>query len=85
MVIKELVKSTIKPKEIEILEAKVFVAEDIEDFSEEDFEGFVFTLKEYTKDEYINELAEKNKSLESQITETEEALIELYEMRGVLE
>lgn len=85
MVIKESVKSTIRPKEIEILETKVFIAEDIKDFSEEDFEGFMFTLKEYTKDEYINELAEKNKSLETQITETEEALVELYEMRGVLE
>lgn len=84
MITKENVRSTIKPNEIEILETKVFVAENIREVSEEDFEGFEFNLKEYEKDEYINTLAEKNKDLEVQIIENEEALIELYEMVGGL-
>lgn len=34
---------------------------------------------EYTKDEYIKLLADKNKALEKQIEDTEVALLQLYE------
>lgn len=37
---------------------------------------------QYDKDEYIELIAEKNKALEKQVTDTQLALTELYEMKG---
>ena len=36
----------------------------------------------YTKDEYIKLMAEKNAELESQLTDTQLALCDVYEMIG---
>ncbi|MBS6062649.1 MAG: hypothetical protein KH972_02135 [Peptostreptococcaceae bacterium] len=38
---------------------------------------------QYGKDEYIELIAEKNKALEKQVTDTQLALTELYEMKEV--
>ena len=44
------------------------------------FTGYEFTLTEYEKDEYIKLQAEKNESLGQQVTDTQVALTEVYEM-----
>jgi hypothetical protein len=41
---------------------------------------YEFTLTEYDKDEYIRIQAEKNASLEEQMTQAQEAMCEIYEM-----
>lgn len=40
---------------------------------------WVYDEVQYTKDEYIKLLADKNKALEKQIEDTEVALLQLYE------
>ena len=68
------------------METKVFVASNIEEInetvSEEEFNGFQFELTEYSKDEYIQILNEKNTSLEGQTTDAYMALCDVYELVG---
>lgn len=79
-------RSTVKPEDVEITESKVFSYEDITEIkvknSESDGEVtmYEFTLTEYDKDEYIRIQAEKNASLEEQMTQTQVALCDVYEM-----
>lgn len=79
-------RSTIEPPELELTETKVFVASDITPISEPDtedqpgFTGYEFDLTEYEKDEYIKLQAERNASLEQQVTDTQIALCEVYEL-----
>ena len=79
-------KSTVRPQDVEILETKVFVASNIEEVEEtvgeETFNGFQFDLTEYSKDEYIRLLDTKNQSLESQLTDAQLALCDVYELVG---
>lgn len=81
-------RSTVKPDEIELTESKVFVASNIVPVDEPDtvdqpgFHGFEFDLKEYSKDEYIQIQAEKNAALEVEMTNTQIAIVEVYEMIG---
>ena len=44
---------------------------------------YVYDEIQYTKDEYIKMMADKNESLEKEVTETQLALCELYESLGV--
>lgn len=79
-------KSTVKPDELELTESKVFVSSNITEVNEPGtdeqpgFTGYEFTLTEYEKDEYIKIQAEKNESLGQQVTDTQVALTEVYEM-----
>lgn len=79
-------RSTVKPLEMEVTETKVFVSSDIVQVDEPEtegqsgFTGYEFTLTEYEKDEYIKLQAEKNESLGQQVTDTQVALTEVYEM-----
>lgn len=79
-------RSTVKPLELELTETKVFVASNISPVDEpgtEDqpgFTGYEFDLVEYDKDEYIKIQAERNASLEQQVTDTQLALCEVYEL-----
>ena len=81
-------KSTVEPQELELTETKVFVASNItpvnESGTEEQpgFTGYEFDLVEYDKDEYIKLQAEKNDALEAQLTQTQIAMCEVYEMLG---
>lgn len=74
------------PKEIDIKETKVFVTTDIEQITVETEEDthieYQFNLIEYEKDEYIQMMVEKEKDLERQITDTQLALCDVYEMLG---
>lgn len=79
-------RSTVKPEDVEITESKVFSYEDITEIkvknpeSDDEVTMYEFTLTEYDKDEYIRIQAEKNTSLEEQMTQTQVALCDVYEM-----
>ena len=79
-------RSTVKPEDVEITESKVFSYEDITEIkvknpeSDDEVTMYEFTLIEYDKDEYIRIQAEKNASLEEQMTQTQVALCDVYEM-----
>ena len=77
------VKSTVAPDPLVIDEVNVWVHSNIvpveEVVGEETFKGFEYDMIQYEKDEYIRIMAEQNKTLESQMTDTQLALIEIYE------
>lgn len=79
-------RSTVKPEDVEITESKVFTYENITEIkvknheSDDEITMYEFTLTEYDKDEYIRIQAEKNASLEEQMTQAQEAMCEIYEM-----
>lgn len=79
-------RSTVKPEDVEITESKVFSYEDITEIkvknpeADDEVTMYEFTLTEYDKDEYIRIQAEKNASLEEQMTQTQVALCDVYEM-----
>lgn len=81
-------RSTVRPEEKVIDEFSVWVASDIEEVSEagvgdqEGFTGFEYNLIQYDKDEYISLIDDKNASLEQQMTDTQLALCDVYEMLG---
>lgn len=80
------VRSTQQPETQVIDEYSVWVAENITPVSEpgtdeqEGFVGYEYDLTQYTKDEYIKMIDEKNAVLETQVTDTQLALCEVYEM-----
>ena len=79
-----LQRSAVEPKAVEITESKVFVATDIEQVTvtmdEQEVQEYQFNLVEYDKDEYIQIISEKNEELEQQMTDTQIALCDVYEM-----
>ena len=78
-----IVRSSIKPKNIEILKNKVFVSSNIteveKNFDDETYTEYEYELIEYSKDEYIKLMAQKNIELENNVTETQLDLCEIYE------
>lgn len=81
-----LQRSAVKPSEREFTETKIFVYTDIKEVVESSENGdinlFEFNMIEYDKDEFIELLSDKNKSLESEITEIQLALCDVYERQG---
>lgn len=81
-------RSTVRPEEKVIDEFSVWIASDIQGVSEagvddqEGFTGFEYNLVQYDKDEYISMIDDKNASLEQQMTDTQIALCDVYEMLG---
>lgn len=79
-----LQRSAVEPKAVEITESKVFVATNIEQVTvtmdEQEVQEYQFNLLEYDKDEYIKIISEKNEELEQQMTDTQLALCDVYEM-----
>lgn len=79
-----LQRSAVEPKAVEITESKVFVATNIEQVTvtmdEQEVQEYQFNLVEYDKDEYIKIISEKNEELEQQMTDTQLALCDVYEM-----
>lgn len=81
-------RSTIKPESIKVDEYSVWVHNNVKEVSENigsdnEFVGYEFIMIQYTKDEYIQIQAERNTELETQVTNTQLALVELYEVMGV--
>jgi len=70
-------RSTVKPEPMVIDESSVWVHSNItpveETVGEETFSGWEFNMVQYTKDEYI-------RMLDTQLTDTQFALVEVYEM-----
>lgn len=79
-------RSAIEPLEVEITETKVFAASDVKQITvnmeEQEHVEYEFNLVEYDKDEYIKMIDEKNAYLESQATDLQLALCDVYEMIG---
>ena len=79
------VRSTVKPEAIVIDDYSVWLSSDIKEVSEkgtdkqEGFTGFEYQMIQYDKDEYIKLMSEKNSNLESQLTDTQETIVSLYE------
>jgi len=65
--------------EIEIGIDTVYVRSNIVTVDEEDFKGWEYDEVQYEKDHYIKLMAEKNKILEIQVTDTQLALCEIFE------
>lgn len=78
--------STERPQELQILETKVFESKNITEqtkidpMTEEEITEYSFELIEYDKNEYIKMIDAKNKELEDDVTSTELALCEVYEL-----
>lgn len=77
------VRSTIKPNKVEIDEYSVWVNSDIKEIEvqseDESHIEYEFNQIRYIKDEYIKLIDERNTTLESQLTDTQLALCEIYE------
>ena len=82
------VRSTVRPEPKEIDELSVWVHSDIREVQIDDPDGenqhteFEYHLVQYSKDEYIKMVDEKNAELEEQLTDTQIALCDVYEMIG---
>jgi len=81
-------RSTVKPELLKIDEFSVWVCSNITPITETDpdgereFNGFEFDMVQYDKDEYIHYMNEKIALTEQQLTDTQLALCEVYEMIG---
>ena len=73
-----IVKSAVKPEEKTVDEYSVWVNTDITETAG----GWVYHMVQYSKDEYIKVMDEKNAALEEQLTDTQLALCDVYEMIG---
>ena len=77
----ERVRSTVRPETVRIDEYSVWINTEISEIEGEQTE-YEYRMIRYTKDEYIKLMAEKNAELESQLTDTQLALCDIYEMIG---
>lgn len=77
------VRSTVKPDKVEIDEYSVWVNSNIKEIEvqseDESHTEYEFNQVRYTKEEYIKLIDERNTTLESQLTDTQLALCEIYE------
>ena len=73
-----IVKSTARPEEKVVDEYSVWVNTDITQTAD----GWEYHLVQYSKDEYLALMDEKNAALEEQLTDTQLALCDVYEMIG---
>lgn len=81
------VRSTVKPEPIVIDDFSVWQHTNIQKISENvgeenEFVGYEFNMVQYSKDEFILQQAAQNAELQQQITDTQLALCEVYEMMG---
>lgn len=79
------VRSTIKPESVVIDDYSVWENTNIEAVSENvgtetEFNGFEYNMVQYDKNEYILKQAQANSELSDQLTETQLALCDVYEM-----
>ena len=79
------VRSTVKPDPIVIDDFSVWHHTDIQEVSENigedsEFHGYEFRMIQYDKDEYIHMMAEQNRAMEDDLTNTQLALCDVYEL-----
>lgn len=81
------VRSTVSPEPLVVDEHSVWVRSNIvpieEGIGEETFNGFEYDVIQYDKDEYVKIITEKNQIMETQLTDVQLALVEIYEGMGV--
>lgn len=80
-----LVRSTVKPEPKEIDAYSVWINTDIREIQvqneeEDTHTEYEFNQIQYSKDEYIKMIDDKNAELEATITDTQLALVDVYEM-----
>lgn len=80
-----LIRSTVKPEPKEIDAYSVWINTDIREiqvqYEEDDTHiEYEFNQIQYSKDEYIKMIDDKNTELEAAITDTQLALVDVYEM-----
>ena len=73
-----IVKSAVRPEAKVVDEYSVWVNTDIAETAD----GWEYHMVQYTKDEYIKLMVDKNAALEEQLTDTQLALCDVYEMIG---
>lgn len=73
-----IVQSAVKPEEKVVDEYSVWVNTDITETAG----GWVYHMVQYSKDEYLALMDEKKAALEEQLTDTQLALCDVYEMIG---
>ncbi len=78
------VRATETPEAVVVDEFSVWVASNVQSVTVTDEQGerveYEFSLTQYTKDEYIRALIERNQTLETDIVNTQIALCEVYEL-----
>ena len=83
MIVYGAVRSTVKPDAVDIDEYSVWLNSDIKEIEmqseDKTHTEYEFNQVRYTKDEYIKLIDERNTTLESQLTDTQLALCEIYE------
>lgn len=80
-------RSAVKPDAVVIDDHSVWLHTDIQEVHEsmgenQSFNGYEFNMIQYEKDEYILMMSEKNAALENQLTDTQLALCDVYELIG---
>lgn len=79
----ENVRSTVKPEEKVVDEYSVWIVENVHTVSvtveDQTVEEYEYDLTQYDKDEYIKLLDERDQSMESDITNLQLALCDMYE------
>ena len=84
--IKNVQGSTEQAQPLIVNKDTVYVHTNIEQATDEDGNVidnlYVYDEVQYTKDEYIKLISDKNETLEKEVTETQLALCELYESLG---
>ena len=83
------VRSSLQPEPKVIDDFSVWIAENITEVTEEatgenetGFNGYEYDLTQYTKDEYIKMMDDRNTALEAEVTSTQLALCDVYELIG---
>ena len=72
------VQSAVRPEEKVVDEYSVWVNTDIAETAD----GWEYHMVQYSKDEYIKLMVDKNAALEEQLTDTQLALCDVFEMIG---
>ncbi|NLO85924.1 MAG: hypothetical protein GX096_10950 [Clostridiales bacterium] len=84
MILHGIVRGTEVPEPVIVDEFSVWVSENIQEVVVQDEQGerseIEFTLTQYEKDEYIKSLIEANQEFELDITNTQLALCDVYEL-----
>ena len=84
MKIYEQIHSSVNPPEIEITTDKVYLYSNIQNLVFIDggrsMNYYEYTITEYTKDEYLTLLSQRNANLQQELLDTQSALCDVYEL-----
>lgn len=78
------VHSSFNPPAIEITTDKVYIPSNINNLTfidgDRSMSYYEYTITEYTKDEYLTLLSERNANLQQELLDTQSALCDVYEL-----